>query len=306
MYAHFVKFFLRTLGWRDLSNETKTLLRSSVQKFDSLLIVYPSTSAWDLLILYAFLSTEISNTNWWLFGEKLPRWFFRVLPAKRKISGSIATAIHYNHKNFCNVYLAPEGSISIEQIPEIAESVAVVGTNYHPNVRKVHVSAQSNKYEVSVDYLPYYLSQFLRVNPGKFPVIAPTYLKRKGITYKPCLRGAMILSVFDPLAVSYLVNCLFAVFLLSGPVCWTSLIVNLWLLYTKYHGSQMFLQSFVVTHLALKFMSGPTELLCFLILACQSLLMLTISDTPFNWGKAEVNARCLASYTLLLTLWVCA
>ena len=306
MLARFAKFFLQLLGWQTPTNETGRVLKESVKNFSSLLVVYPCSTGWDLLILWTFLSSEIPNVNWWLLREKLPWWFFRILPQKRRVADTLATAITFNHRNFCDVYLVPEDMISVEEIPRIAESVAIIGANYHPNVRRVHISAQSSKYETSVDYLPYYLSQFLRLNPGNFPVISPTYFKREGITYKPCLSGAMILSAFDPLAVSYLANFFAAGVLmpLCYEICATSMLINLWLLCTKRHSAQIFLQSWVVVHMAIKIMTGDPQPLLGILLALQMWVMIRVREAVFDWTTANINPRLVASYSLSITLLI--
>jgi hypothetical protein len=303
MLQHLLKFLFQLLGWRDMEQETKDVLKKSVQTHDSLLIVYPSSSSWDLLLIYAFLSTSVAECNWWLFREKLPRWFCKVLPNKRKILDSTATAISFSHQNFCDIYLVPEDLITVEEIPQIAASVAVVGANYHPDVRRVHISAQSKKYDTSVDYLPYYLSQFLRLNPGDLHVMTPTYLKKKGITYKPCLTGKLILTAFDPLALGYLAHVLLAA--LMFPVLgWTAILsfsCHLFLLHSKSHQLQIFLQALVLVRICLSIIMSdhPLAWLVSLSLSYQSFIM-TRAHTHFNWTVSNTRRRLVASYGLAL------
>jgi hypothetical protein len=301
----FVTAFFRLFGWNGIPEDTKDLIRSTTATRKNLLLIYPHSSKWDLQILLSFLWSAISGCNWFVIADELPFIFWILWPMKSKVAGKTAWCLRWSGVDACDVYIQSENELSGD-LGEISQTVGVVGPNYHPEIRCVHAAAQSAKYTTSSEYIPYYLTQFVRLNNRNKIIATPTYIRKRGITYKSCATGKTLLAPFDPMCLAYFTNivCSILVAFHNLKLAAISAALNGFLLFSRAHSASNMMATIVMAKIALECVvsSSPGTIFSCMNLMLQAAVLFWTMENEFSWNVAVFNRHFVSTISVGLSM----
>ena len=301
----FTTAIFRLFGWNPIPQDTQDLIRTTTATRKNLLLIYPNSSEWDLPILLSFLWSAISGCNWFVVTEELPFIFRCLWPMKSKVAGKTAWCLGWSGAETCNVYIQSENESSGD-LGEISQCVGVVGPNYHPEIRCVHAAAQSGKYATSSEYIPYYLTQFVRLNNRNKTVATPTYIRKRGITYKSCVTGKTILAPFDLMCVAYFTNivCSILVAFHNFKLAVISGALNGFLLVNRCHWASSLMSVVVLAKIALECVasSSPGTIFSCMNLMLQAAMLYWTIEHEFSWNVPTFTRHFMSTISVGLSM----